>query len=520
MRLVGGLGRDVDLLEVAEPLHAGLAVLDHRGGVHVALVDRELAPHHPVQGARVAVQVDGLDEVELALLYLEQAVDGELLRVDLGARIHAGVVEAAVAVEGAQPVDVGGELRAAEHVARLLLDERDQLVAVHRVVAQHVDDSDVVLGALGDVDGDGDPLVGHLDLGLADLDADVAVVHVETLDLVEVLVEDRLGVEARVVPHLCHPRGEGPGLGLHDLLELPRGERLVAREVDRAKLQLLALDHLEVHADRALALGLEVVADLGLVVALGLVLGLDPLRVLDQERVVDRRADRDRQLVLDVVGGNLLVAGDADLADHRVLGDDEGDDHARRLVLELDPHVVEEPEPVDAPDVVGQVRLGELLAHLGAEHRLDGVGLDAPVPVDPDLANDLARGDRRFRRRLARRRGEIERTLRRGLRVLGVGTGRERGEQRAQRGAAPGAKRLCAEVIVQGDAPLRRGAAVYPEERLIWSSSLACGSLRAATVPTADRGPMSRGGPRSGRPSLGSRGALATAYETSRPSTR
>ena len=358
---VGRLGLDLDLLEVAEPLHALLAVRDRLRRVQLALADRELATHHGVGRARVAVHVDALDEVELALLHLEvtsRSASSPGRRCVIGAT--DGVEEAAVGVVAAQPVDVGGERRAAEHRRRARA--RPARSSCSRSIVSSPRMSTVPTRNCGPSTmstDDHDPVFLHVDLRLADRHADVAVVHVQALDLVEVLVEDRLGVQARVVPELADVGGEAPRLGLHHLLELAVGERLVADEVDLGEAQLLALDHVEVHADGALAHRLEHVLHLGQVVALGLVLGLDARRVLEQERIVDRRADRDGELLLDVVGAELLVAGDAHLPDHRVLVDHVGDDRpAVRGRRDLDAHVVEEAEPVDAPHVLARAEPG------------------------------------------------------------------------------------------------------------------------------------------------------------------
>jgi len=305
---------------------------------------------------------------------------------------------------------------------------------VHRLVAEHVHRADAELRALDDVDRDGDALVGDVDHRLADVHADVALVHVQPLDLVEVLVEQRLRIQPRVVPELRHPRGDVPGLGLHHLAQLVVGERLVAVELDVAELELLALGDVEVHPDRAFTLGLERVLHLRLVVALGLVLGFDPRLVLEQERVVDGGADGDGELLLDVVGGDRVVSGDADLADDRVLAHHVGHHGAAvRGAVDLHAHVVEEAEPVDALHVLRDARGAELVADLGADHRLHRVGLDAAVASDPDVgdhraeAAGIGRGGHR-RRRAAR--GEIDRRGRRSL--LRARRARER--QREQRG--------------------------------------------------------------------------------------
>src|SRR5438309_5077270 len=127
-----------------------------------------------------------------------------------------------------------------------------------------------------------------------------------------------------------------------------------------------------------------------------LVLLLETLHgLLDLDRVVDA-PELQLGLLQEPVRVDLLVADELHVTDEGALDDDERDLDATLEVL--DPHldVVEEPEPVDRPQVLAQaVRIEG-----GADRRLhaaedDGV-LHAAVALDGDVLDD----DRRRRRRL------------------------------------------------------------------------------------------------------------------------
>ena len=90
--------------------------------------------------------------------------------------------------------------------------------------------------------------------------------------------------------------------------ELAVVEVLVARELDLAQLELLALVHLEVDADGRLAERVDLEGDVGQVVALRPVEGLDAQAVLEEERVVEGRAGGERQDVANVVALEVVVA--------------------------------------------------------------------------------------------------------------------------------------------------------------------------------------------------------------------
>ncbi len=395
VRLIGLLLLEVHLLEEAERVEPLLGVADRARRVELALDELHLATDHAVDGAGIPRDVDVAHELERSA----HDVEGDVHRLGglVGARLRLdlGEGEAAIRVVPRHPLDVLGEVGAVEP---LVLRERELVahdVLLHGVVAGEVEAADLEALALGERHGHDDAVVDRRDLRLADFGAQVAGVSVLLLDALEILHEDGFGVGAGLVEVLGRVGPPVPGLGLHALGQLAVVEVFVALELDLAELQLLALDHLEVHRHRVVRQRLDLVVDRCLVVAFGAVQGLDAVAVLVEQRQVERGAGGERQLIADAIALDRLVAGDRHLAHHRVLDDVEGEDAPVRARLRVDAHVLEEAQRVDLAHVLGDLRGVEAIARLGRDAGADRVGLDALVAGDADLVDAFARLHRR-----------------------------------------------------------------------------------------------------------------------------
>src|SRR5437667_4043141 len=355
-----GAGRrvDLDLFEVAQVGQALLAALHLPQGEDLALGHLQLSSEYLVLAADVAGDVDPLDVDGGALVDLEH--DGNLgfgQEVDLGIHLRRRAADVRVEVlEGLGGVPQGG---AREDVAGLELHLPPELVLRHEGQPGEADRRHPVLRALHhhDVDGDARLLTVHRHVVRLDPRLDVAVVVVELQDAVDVLVQ--------ALP--LHGAAQDPVLALlggHGVLDLLVGEAPVAADDDLLDLHLAAF--VDGEDDLHVAVGelLDVRRDLDLEVAVALVVVLHPLaRALDVHGVVDA-AELEVDLVLQVVGGDVLVADEVDVAHERPLHDDEADLHAPLEVLDFHLDVVEEAEREHGADVLGE--LG------GTEGRADG----------------------------------------------------------------------------------------------------------------------------------------------------
>src|SRR5207247_6217223 len=93
--------------------------------------------------------------------------------------------------------------------------------------------------------------------------------------------------------------------------------------------------------------------------------------------VVDA-AELEVDLLLERVGGELLVAGEVDVAHERTLADHEHDPHPAFEILDPHPHVVEEPEPEDSAEILAEEGRVEGAAELGL-HPAEDYRLLAPA---------------------------------------------------------------------------------------------------------------------------------------------
>ena len=184
---------------------------------------------------------------ELALLDLEDDVDGARLLVDgrRGRGVDVGV--ALVLVVVGELLQVVGQLRAVEDLARLDRHAREEELLRLEQVARDVDLAQRVLRALVDRDRDVHRLlVGRqLDERVRDLDLDVAVVPVVGLDEQQVALEDVLAVGAR----RRQDRQQAPLARHDDVAQLGVGDGVVAHEVHAPHLDLGVLAHAEPDVD-------------------------------------------------------------------------------------------------------------------------------------------------------------------------------------------------------------------------------------------------------------------------------
>ena len=165
-------------------------------------------------------------------------------------------------------------------------------------------------------------LVGRqLDERRADLDLDVAAVPVVRLQQQQIALEHVLAVG----PGLRDDRQDVPLVGQDHLAQLVVGDGVVADEVDPAHLDLRVLVDAEPDVDLRRRVALQLVGDLRHVEALLDVELLDLLDVLLQLGRVEDLLLLDVEDLVDLGQRHLVVAGDVDLVDGRLLLEHEDD---------------------------------------------------------------------------------------------------------------------------------------------------------------------------------------------------
>ena len=368
-----------------------LGAIELRAREQVALGERDLPPEDLLLAADVPADVDPLD-VDLGALGDLQP-DGhrpvfEIL-ADQGRHVRRGVPRRAV--EPRDPVHGLVQLLPGEHVSRLEQDLPPDVLERQHPVAGDVQALHLELRPLHDLEGDGDPSLLPVDGNVVRLHPrlEVAVVVVEREDELDVVLE-------LLALHRTAQDEVLALLGLHDPLDLFGGQPLVTRDDDLVDGDPPPFGDAKRHPHVAVGELLDPRRDLDLEVAILLVQLLEPLRgLLDLDRVVDA-PELQLGLLLERVRVDPLVADELHVTDEGALDDDERDLDATLEVLDAHLDVVEEPEPVDRPQVLAQaVRIEG-----GADRRLhaaedDGV-LHAAVALDGDVLDD----DRRRRRRL------------------------------------------------------------------------------------------------------------------------
>src|SRR4051812_17661299 len=480
--LVRRVGRllDVDVLaaferlEVAELIEPLDAVLQ-RLGVEDAVLDQpsrqQLPPDHVVARRRVADEGDAVDVELLAFLHPHRDVDERrlaflALAVGLRRRLQrfgrVGHDRVRIVVE--LVIGEAGEVHVAERAvnfARFLepfadpllavelagthLEQRLQVVAFDDGVAGDVERAHLVTRSFADRNLQLDParflvrlVVDDLQLGDADVGAQIAVVAVEGDHLLGVLVELLLLVGAVIADHRHEPRrkvdevGERAALGvvLQLLLQRAVADCLVADEVDLADLHLRTFVHVEgdVHQLRTAGNFLDLGRDRGELEALFAQHVADDPRHLANETRVDERVEADLrvrvlQLLVDLRDFDFLRADVVDDLDAlpllHVVGDDLPDGAVReRVVIRLEEEVVEEvgvPQPMEVfldgllaavvvrnPDAFGRAALFQLDVieiRLRLDHRRAALPFEARAEGEDDR--------RRAGGRLRARRGSL-----------------------------------------------------------------------------------------------------------------
>jgi hypothetical protein len=222
---------------------------------------------------------------------------------------------------------------------------------------------------------------GEPDGGLAHLHVHVAAVEIDRLDRLEVALERLLAVRAAL-----GDRGEEAALlCLHHRGEIALRDVRVPDELDLPHLDLgLLVDDVD-DVDLVVRERLEPVGDLGEVVALLDVLVLDLLDVLLDLGEVEDRVGLHLDGVLQVVLGELLVAGDLRLANGGLLHHAVDEHRAGGIALRLHHHVGEEAELHQGPDVLVDLLAVVRRALLLGDDGLDRVHLDAAVALDPQV---------------------------------------------------------------------------------------------------------------------------------------
>ena len=161
------------------------------------------------------------------------------------------------------------------------------------------------------------------------------------------------------MPDEVRAEKRSPGLGQDHPAQLLVADVLVAGEVDPPDLDLAVLVHAEVHVDLARAVAAELVLDLRHVEAALQVQLADLLDVLLELGQVEDLLLLEIEHLVDLGQADLVVAGDVDLADGRLLLEHEGDHQAALGLGGLDLDVLEVAQPPDGAHVLLQDILAE-----------------------------------------------------------------------------------------------------------------------------------------------------------------
>src|SRR5690349_1594726 len=387
-----GSGLGLDLVEVVQVGEALLGPGQLLAREEVALRHRDLAAEDLLLAPGVARDVDALHVGLGTLVDLEHDVDQARRDVLEGVRGHVGGGAPHRAVEIGDALDAVAQLGAGEHVAGLQLDALADLLDGEHRVAGDVDPAHLELGPLHHHHPDGGTglLAVDLDLGGLDPGLHVPEVVVELDDPVDVLVQ--------LLPLDGAPEHDVLALlGVHRPLHLLGGEPLGPLDHDLVDADPPALRDAVGDGDVAVGELLDLGGDADLEVPLLLVELLQLVRPpVHLHRVVDA-AELEVDLVLQGRRVLLLVAREYDVADEGPLDHHVGELDAALEVLDLDLHVVEEPEAEDRPDVlrgaVGHEGAADLGPHAGQDHRLlhPAVALDRDF-LDEDLPVSGGRG--------------------------------------------------------------------------------------------------------------------------------
>ena len=384
-------GRDLDPLEIIQPLEAPLGALHEHLVEGVAFADVELATHNVVARAGVAADLDALDIGARTLVHGIDDGDRAVLEVAVAARrdLREGIAHARETF--GQPDDGVLDILGAVDVARMALNQRVQRIGTDAF--DRALDRDVAEGiALTLFHRDGDGVLVGLGVQLAirrhDAKIGIAAIVIEAAQCLFV------GPQAVFVIDVVaeQERQDGRFLGGDHVAETAVAEGLVADEIDGGDLgapTLVDLEH-DVHAILAQIHGARrdrrvLAADAGVGLADGLDVGIHL-----------RLGERRTRLELHVSGKlgvlDLLVALEQDVVDDRIFVDL---DHQGPAGL-TDTHVGEQAGREQALHRLVDVRVGKLLARRDADVAADGCGVDALVATHFDAADHggLRRGNR------------------------------------------------------------------------------------------------------------------------------
>ena len=422
-----GFHVDAARFEIAQALQADLGAVDRGLRIPAALELAHLAAHHLVRGAVVALELHTTHLHARPGHDLQVDGDGAVLAVDLRNRIDLGEGVADVAQRRDDGIRAQLEQGAREHLVLLHEDARaDLLLGQHRIAGDlHV--RHLVDLAFGDAGGDVHVgLVGaDRDLDAVFAEIDVAAVEVEVVQLLAVAFQ----LLARILVVAAVP-AEPVGLARFPVV----GQRvevvdLVADDVDVADLGRPAFLDVDRDVDPVAVQARHRRRDAHVVLAAVVVLAHQLLGHAVEIEAVEGFAFGQADVVEaagQVLGLDVLVAGQGQAIDRRTLGDREHQDVA--LACDLD--VLEEPGAVERAHRFGNARRVDGVA---AFHRQVGehrAGADTLQAVDADVADgERTRGGRRQRRQRGRIHGRVGRRLGPGR------SGNRRGEGKGKQSA-------------------------------------------------------------------------------------
>ena len=377
-------GLDVDFLEEAQALEAGLGLVDQVGRRPPAFHLAHFATQHFVFGLGVTAVVDAVDVGTLARVDHEHDVYRVVLFVRLWHAVDVGEGVALVAQAAGDQLGRGGHHLAREYLARLHQQQRLDLVFRHLEVTGQLHVANGVLLAFVDVDGDVDVLLVWRDrhLGRGDVHVDVAAVQVVGTQALKVTGQLFAGVLVVVLE-------ERQPVGGFQLEQLAQGivvEHVVADDVDVLDGRDRAFVDLDLQCHAVARLRHHLGVDLGRVAALGHVLALQFVTHAFKGGTLEDLAFGQAGLLQafhQVIGADRLVAFDLDARHRRAL--DHVDDQHIAIAVQLD--VLEEPGLEQGTGRVHQAAVISLVTDVqrqGTEHAAGGNPLQA---VDANIGD-------------------------------------------------------------------------------------------------------------------------------------
>ncbi|MND81326.1 hypothetical protein D3C80_731170 [compost metagenome] len=377
-------GLDVDFLEEAEALQAGLGLVDQVGRSPATFHLAHFAAQHFVFGLGVAAEVDAVDVGALARVHHEGDGNGVVLVVGFRHAVDVGEGVALVAQAAGDQLGGGGHHLAREDLPFLHQQQGLHVLLGHLEVTGELHLAHGVLLTLVDVDGDVDVLLvrGDGNLGGGDIHVDVAAVQVIGAQALQVTGELLAGVLV-VVLEEGQPVG---GLELEQVDQVFIGEDGVAHHVDVLDGRDRTFVDVDLQRHAVARLRDHFGFDLGGVSALGHVLALQFVTYAFEGGALEDLAFGQAglfQALEQVFGADGLVAFDLDAGDRRAF--DYGDHQYVAVAAELD--VLEETGLEQRAGRLDQATVVRRFTYVERQGPEDAAGGNPLQAVDADVGD-------------------------------------------------------------------------------------------------------------------------------------